>query len=117
MILNPSVAAVTVVGNTTLTAAQLLATNILRSGPTGNFTDTLDSAVNIEAALGVPGGSFEVLYVNNSSFTATIAAGAGVTLAGASAVIPANTMTTILIQLSATGSPATVTVLARSTAT
>jgi hypothetical protein len=116
MILNPSVAKITTVGNAAITAAQLFTTNILRSGPVGAFTDTIDTASNIAAALGTPGGSFEVLYVNNSGSAATLAAGVGVTLSGASAVIPANTLTTLLVQV-VSASSVTVTVLARATAT
>lgn len=113
--LNPAASAVTVVGSTTLTAAQLQSTNVLRSGPTGAFADTIDTAANLYAGLGYAPGSYEVTYVNNSAYTCTITAGTGITLAGASAAIPANTLTALLIEVQ-TPTAAKVTVLFRATA-
>lgn len=80
---------ITTAGAGTLTAATLMGGFIVRTGPTAAFTDTTDTAANILAAL-VPnvnaiaeyGQTFLVFYVNLSSFTATIAAGTNVTLAG-----------------------------------
>jgi hypothetical protein len=118
--LNPSVSKITSATGTTLTAAQMLTTNILRSGPGAPFSDTTDTAANLAAALGTPGGSFELTYINNTGSVATIAPGAGVTMAGASAAIPANSVTSLLVQLAGaqpSTATATVTVLLRATTT
>jgi hypothetical protein len=114
--LNPTVTAVTTVGAGTLTAAALLSANILRSGPTGAFADSFDTAANIIAAVGVPSGSFDVTYVNNTAYVATLTASTGVTLAGASAAIPANSAAALLVVLSPAGT-VTITVLYRSSVT
>lgn len=72
--------AITTVGNGTLTAAGLVGGQITRTGPTGNFSDTTDTAANITAAL--PSGAQAVLarIKNATAFTQTITAGSGVTL-------------------------------------
>ena len=105
--------AVTTVGNGTLPAAALLAGFITRSGPTGAFTDTTDTAANIIAALlgmqnvAVAGGvAFTCRYINTTSYVATLAGGTGVTLTantGATLAIPANSVATILFQTVAGG--------------
>jgi hypothetical protein len=115
MTLNPSVVSVTKVGAGTLTAANLLTTNILRSGPVGAFADTLDTAANIATAAFV-GASWVVRYVNNSSSTGTLTAGTGVTLAGASAAIPANSLAVLLVTV-VSPTAVTVTVIYRSSVT
>jgi hypothetical protein len=70
-------------------AANNIATGIIqRTGPTGNYTDTTDTATNIILALGgggyaasiVPGTSFRLLFRNTVAYAMTLAAGAGVTL-------------------------------------
>ncbi len=74
---------ITTVGNGTLTAAGLVGGEILRSGPTGDYSDATVTGTAIVSAL--PGGyvagtSFQVLIKNATAFTQTITAGAGVTL-------------------------------------
>lgn len=73
---------ITTVGNGTLTASALTGSQIVRSGPTSNFSDATDTAANIIAAF--PGGLFpgsnSVLIKNATAFTQTITAGANVTL-------------------------------------
>lgn len=73
---------ITTVGNGTLTAAGLVGGEIVRSGPTGVYTDATDTAANIIAALpgAVVGSSFSILIKNTTAFTQTITAGTGVTL-------------------------------------
>jgi hypothetical protein len=88
------------VGNGTLTANQLCANLLKRSGPTAAFTDTTDSAQNIINALignafigtgsyvagtggnaGVQGGTtWRLRYINTVAFAMTLAAGTGVTI-------------------------------------
>lgn len=115
MTLNPSVAAITAVGAATLTAANLLTTNILRSGPAGAFADTFDTAANIATAA-FAGAAWNIDYVNNSASVATLTAGTGVTLAGASPAIPANSLATLLVQV-ISPTAVTVTVLYRGSVT
>ena len=78
--------AIATVGNGTLTAAALLGGQIARTGPTGAFTDTTDTAANIVAGIGSPDGeypsgySFVARIKNGTQYTQTLAAGGGVTL-------------------------------------
>lgn len=83
--------AISTAGNGTLTAAGLVGGVITRTGPTGTFTDTTATAVQIVAALTayVVNESSFVTIRNTTAFLETIAAGVGVTLTG-SAIIPAN---------------------------
>lgn len=76
--------AVSTVGNGSLLAQHLLSGLIMRTGPTGAYADTLDSAANIVAAMGKPkvGDSFDFIVVNGVAFINTITAGSGITLAG-----------------------------------
>lgn len=81
---------ITTVGNGVLTAASLVGGQVVRTGPTANFTDTTDTAANIVAALPglVAGETFLIRIKNGTAFTQTIAAGTGVTLP-ASVLVPA----------------------------
>ena len=74
-------APVTTAGNATLTAANLFTGYVFRSGPTADFTDTLDTAANIIALLQniTPGYGFDFTIVNLTNYVQTIAAGTGVT--------------------------------------
>ncbi len=77
--------AISTVGAGTLTAAALVGGQIARTGPTGGFTDTTDTAANIVAALGGvfnAGETFVTRIKNATMYTETLAAGAGVTLPG-----------------------------------
>ncbi len=86
-----SVTALTTVGNGTITAAALLSGGVARSGPTSAFTDTTDTAANIQTgwASGALSSSFDFTYINNTAFNATLAGGSGVTLTG-DLIVPAN---------------------------
>lgn len=84
-----SAGALTTVGAGTLLGALIASGIIYRTGPTGAYTDTTDTAANIlaaisgNAALGgnvVPGSTFRLLFVNTVAFAMTLAAGTGVTL-------------------------------------
>lgn len=82
--------AITTVGAGVLTAAAIFGGMITRTGPTSAFTDTTDTAAAIQAVWpGVVGSSFEFTYINKTAFDATIAGGAGVTMAGL-LMVPAN---------------------------
>jgi hypothetical protein len=83
-----SVAAVATVGNGTLTAAQMLTGNIRRSGSTAGYADTTDTAANIIASIpnAAAGVGYELTIANTVGFIDTIAAGAGVTLSGTTAI-------------------------------
>lgn len=77
----------TTVGAGTWTAAQIAAGIITRTGPVGGYTDTIDSADNIIAALGgngsadvTQGTTFEVTFINTVAQAMTLAAGTGITL-------------------------------------
>jgi hypothetical protein len=78
-------AAVSTVGATTLTAAQLLTTNIYRSGSTAAYTDTFDTSSNLYQALAgndngpqlQPGLGFDLVITNQVAFAQTITLGAG----------------------------------------
>ena len=117
--LQPANGTLTTVGAGTLTAALLAGENITRTGPTGNFADTFDTAANIVAALGgnvsgFGGSAWYVTYVNQTAYIATLTAPAGgnFTLNGASAAIPATSIAELLVVVSAAGA-VTVTVLYR----
>jgi hypothetical protein len=97
-------ALITTVGNGALTAAALLGGFITRSGPTGAFTDTTDTAANIIAALsGLPiGTTRNVEYINTSSQTATLAGGTGVTVVANTATgvtVPTGTLAILILQV------------------
>lgn len=77
----------TTVGATTLAAASMVTGMLERSGSTGAYTDTFDTASNIyNALLGngygpalVPGIGFRLKLVNSVAFTETITLGTGMT--------------------------------------
>lgn len=75
---------ISTVGNGILTAAGLVGGSINRSGPTGAYTDTTDTAVNIIKSLGafVLGSTFKFIIKNTTLFGQTIAPGTGITLPG-----------------------------------
>jgi hypothetical protein len=84
----PVPATIAAAGNGLLTAAAMSGKILTRSGATAVFTDTTDTAANLIAIrpqLAI-GQSWPVLIVNTTSYQMTIAAGTGVTLAGASVV-------------------------------
>lgn len=82
---------ITTVGNGTLTAAALVGGQISRSGPTGPFTDTTDTAANLLTADGgdfVAGDTFLIRIKNLTAFPETITAGAGVTWSAVTVIPP-----------------------------
>lgn len=82
---------ITTVGNGTLTAAALVGGQISRSGPTGPFTDTTDTAANILTADGgdfVLGDTFLIRIKNLTAFPQTITAGSGVTWSAVTVIPP-----------------------------
>lgn len=120
--IQPANGTLTTVGAGTLTAALLAGQNITRTGPSGDFADTFDTAALIVAALsanvnGFGGAAWECTYYNASAHTGTLTAPAGgnFTLNGASAAIPTATVAGLLIVVSPAGA-VTVTVISRSTA-
>ena len=109
----------------TLAAGLLLSGILNRTGPTGAYTDTTDTAQNIINALvagynyqttGVtgisgmvaaqPGTSVRLRYINTVAFAMTLAAGSGVTLAGNTGV-NASSVKDYLIQVT-NGTPTSV---------
>jgi len=81
---------ITTVGAGVLTAASIVGGLITRTGPVAAYTDTTDTAVAIVAALAayVANESAYVHIRNNTAFTQTLAAGAGVTLSGTLLIPP-----------------------------
>lgn len=79
--------AISTVGAGTLTAASIVGGLIMRTGPTGAYTDTTDTATAILALLKDPavGMSWEFTHVNGVAYACTLAGGTGVTLAGTTA--------------------------------
>jgi hypothetical protein len=99
-----TITSITTAGAGTLTAAAIVGGIIARSGPTGAFTDTTDTAAAIIAARtgALVGSSWGIDIENTTAFTETLAAGTGVTLAGLT-VIPAGSTLTALVQYTAAG--------------
>lgn len=103
----------TVVSNTTGTtilAAALVGGQINRSGPTGAYTDTTDTAAHIVAALPsfLVGAQFYVVFKNATTFSQTLAAGAGVTLPG-TVLVPALTASNYFVTIGGTSASPTAT--------
>ena len=80
--------AITTVGNGVLTAAGMVGGVIRRSGPVGAYADTTATATDIIAA--IPhvrvNHTFDLTVINTVAFANTVAAGAGVTLAGTTTI-------------------------------
>lgn len=90
---------ITTVGNGTLTAAGLLGGVLARTGPTGNYTDTTDTAANIYAGLvsgisaqvggnNLNGNTFTIIIKNATQYVQTINAGTGVTFSASNIIAP-----------------------------
>ena len=97
--------ALTTAGAGTITAAALISGLVVRTGPTGAFTDTTDTGTAIDTALGAAaqtGVSIQVQYKNTTAFAGTIAGGTGVTVSGRT-VIPANGVATFLLSRTGAG--------------
>lgn len=87
------VGTLTTVGAGTLTAALITGNSIIsRTGPTGAYNDTTDTAANIIGALAVngqtpmPASTHRLRILNTVAFIGTMVAGTGVTLAGVTAI-------------------------------
>lgn len=82
--------AIATAGNGTLTAAGLIGGQITRTGPSGAYSDTADTAAAIVTALGgfVLGQTFLVRLKNATPYAQTLLAGAGITLPAAIVVNP-----------------------------
>ena len=80
---------ITTAGAGVLTAAGLVGTQIVRTGPSANYSDATDTATAIVAAFpgGLATGSNIVNIKNATAYTQTITAGTGVTLP-LTAIIP-----------------------------
>jgi len=88
-------------GNGVLLAAALIGSVITRTGPTGAFTDTTDTAAAIISALPTeaPINTSWLLTIRNTTpYAQTIAGGVGVTLNSGGSVIPANSAGMFLVQ-------------------
>lgn len=96
---------ITTAGNGTLTAAGIVGGVITRSGPTAAFSDAIDSAANIVAALPNPnvGQSWELSLTNTSAWPETLTAGTGITLSGLANPIPANSTADFLVTYTGAG--------------
>lgn len=105
------------VGTTVLTGAQMATGIILRSGSTGAYADTFDTAANIIAALAgngnadvVPGTTFRLLVINSVAFADTVAAsadGSTVVSTATTTAIAASTWREFLITIQS-ASPASI---------
>jgi hypothetical protein len=87
-----------------LTAAALIGGRVVRSGAPSAFTDTIDTAAAIIAALGTeaPVNTSWPVYVRNTTpFVETIAVGVGITLTGET-VIPPNATGIFQVTVSST---------------
>lgn len=95
-----------------LTAAGMVGGYILRTGPSGAYTDTTDTATALVAA--IPGckvgTTFELTILNGVAYVCTVAAGTGVTLTGTTA-IAASVWRNYLGTVTALGDTPTVTLL------
>lgn len=93
------------VGAGTLTAAAIVGGLITRSGSVAAYTDTVDTAALIIAALGSGAGvtmSWPLLVKNTVPFAQTIAASSGVTLSGQT-IVPPNSVGLFLVTYSGSG--------------
>lgn len=98
----PAATAISTVGAGTLTAAGIVGGLIVRSGSTAAYTDTVDTAANIIAALpnANVGDGFYFSIKNTVGFNETIATAAGVTLAG-QVIVPPNSVGTFHVKVTA----------------
>jgi hypothetical protein len=101
------------VGAGTLSAAILVTNFITRTGPTGAYTDTTDTAANIIAALGgnsgvSAGDSYRFKFINTVAFAMTLAGGTGVTLVGGNTGVNASSVKEYLVRITNATPTATV---------
>jgi hypothetical protein len=123
MILNPANVNITSTSAGTILAANLLKGFITRTGPTGNFNETLPATSLILAALGSSPTPFVLRYLNASAHTATFVAGDantsiayGAGMLGATAVLTNQEVEILFTPTGAAQNPGlTVTFLSRHT--
>lgn len=108
------IATVNATGAATLSAPNLLAGTINRTGATAGATDTTDTAANIIAQIGAEAPlltanatginqiQIHLRYVNSTNQIITLAAGSGVTVTGVTTVAPASFVDLILTAQSST---------------
>ena len=98
---------ITTVGNGAWTAASIATGIIYRSGPTGAYTDTTDTAANILAALAgtawmpdvVNNLTFRLTVINSVAYALTFGAGAGITTGSGVVNISASTWREYLVTI------------------
>lgn len=100
---NPGLAngALATVGAGTLLNKLIDGQLIYRTGPTAAYTDTFDTAANLDAGVGngmSPGDCMVIWYSNQVAFAATIAGAAGVTLASTKTTIAASALGCLILQ-------------------
>jgi len=89
-------ASITNTTGTTLPASDMINGAIIRTGPTSDFSDTTDTAANIIASFGPSppvGSSYQFVLINQTDYSDTLIAGAGVTIAGSGIIAPSNALT------------------------
>ena len=92
--------ALTTVGAGTILNKLLDGNMVYRTGPTGAYTDTFDTAVNLDAGIGngmSPGDAMVIWYSNQVAFVATIAGSAGVTLSSSKSTIAASALGCLIL--------------------
>jgi hypothetical protein len=100
------------VNGTTLTASELNAVTILRSGPGTAFTDTVDNANNYILAKNYPlvGNTSNNVFVNLTAFPWTIQPVSSVTFSGnlvnGNFVVAPNSQRTFIIEITSIANPA-----------
>jgi hypothetical protein len=90
---------ITTVGAGTVTAAGMATGYIERTGPVGGYSDTLDTADNLIAAIpnAGPGDSFEFTMRNTVAFLQTLVVAEGAELFGAFTTVAASSVRKFLI--------------------
>lgn len=74
---------------------------IYRTGPTAAYTDTFDTAANLDAGVGngmSPGDCMVIWYSNQVAFAATIAGASGVTLTSTKTSIAASALGCLILK-------------------
>lgn len=87
-------------GNGTITNQIIDGQLVYRTGPGGAYTDTFDTAANLDAGIGAgmnPGDALTIWYSNQVAFVATIAGAAGVTLRSTKTTLAASAMGCLIL--------------------
>ena len=107
--IDPLAGALATAGAGTLTVGVLAGDLVYRTGPAGAYTDTSDTAANIEASFGAGmdiGDSKLIMFSNQVAQVATIAGGTGVTLSSTKSTIAASTVGWLLLKKTGAGANA-----------